>query len=136
MAREIFVDASAWIALADPDDNHHPAASRVYPRLLTDYHQLVTTNVIVSEVYVALRRGPGVNAALEFTTLVRTSRRISRIFSEPHIELTAETILRQYADHDFSYVDAISFALMRERKISEAFTFDHHFAVMGFRIFP
>ena len=40
-------------------------------------------------------------------------------------------ILRQYADQDFSYVDAVSFALMHHRGLTDAFAFDQHFVTAG-----
>jgi predicted nucleic acid-binding protein len=36
--------------------------------------------------------------------------------------------------HKLSAVDATSFVLMAHEKIRTAFTFDHHFAVAGFRL--
>jgi predicted nucleic acid-binding protein len=36
--------------------------------------------------------------------------------------------------HKLSAVDATSFAIMRRARIRLAFTFDHHFAVVGFRL--
>ena len=36
--------------------------------------------------------------------------------------------------HKLSAVDAVSFVLMTEARLREAFTFDHHFASAGFRI--
>ena len=48
----------------------------------------------------------------------------------------AEAILERHADQDFSFTDAVSFAVMQERGIEEAFTFDSHFATLGFRMIP
>jgi predicted nucleic acid-binding protein len=36
--------------------------------------------------------------------------------------------------HKLSAVDATSFVIMRRARIRLAFTFDHHFAVVGFRL--
>jgi predicted nucleic acid-binding protein len=36
--------------------------------------------------------------------------------------------------HKLSAVDATSFAIMKRARIRLAFTFDHHFAVVGFRL--
>ncbi|MCX7840568.1 MAG: type II toxin-antitoxin system VapC family toxin [Anaerolineae bacterium] len=136
MSRAIFVDTSAWIAVANQGDNNHTAALYIYPRLLANYQRLVTTNLVIAEVYITLRYELGHRAALTFLENVRTSPRIERVFSTPTLEQEAETILRRYDDQDFSYTDAVSFALMKARGIKEAFTFDKHFSVMGFRRMP
>lgn len=44
--------------------------------------------------------------------------------------------LERYDDHDFSFADAVSFAVMAERGISEALTLDQHFGAAGFRMVP
>ncbi len=36
--------------------------------------------------------------------------------------------------HKLSAVDATSFAIMKRERIRLAFTFDHHFSVVGFRL--
>ena len=49
-------------------------------------------------------------------------------------EERAERILFRYTDKDFSFADAISFAVMERLGIQLAFTFDHHFEQYGFTI--
>ena len=52
------------------------------------------------------------------------------------MEAQALDILRRYDDQDFSYTDAVSFALMQHMKLTHAFAFDHHFSTMGFVRLP
>lgn len=52
------------------------------------------------------------------------------------LEQEAEAILRRCGDQDFSYADAVSFALMKARGIKEAFAFAKHLATIGFRRVP
>jgi hypothetical protein len=40
------------------------------------------------------------------------------------------------SDQDFSLTDAVSFVVMQERGIEQAFTFGNHFAILGFQIIP
>jgi uncharacterized protein len=51
-------------------------------------------------------------------------------------EKEAEETLRKFADQDFSYTDAVSFAIMKEQSIKKAFSFDKHFQTMGFSRVP
>jgi hypothetical protein len=67
---------------------------------------------------------------------VQQSNRIQKIYADAAQDAEAEKILRQYADQEFSLVDAVSFAVMRERGISTAFAFDRHFVTAGFVVVP
>ena len=132
---QIFVDTGAWIALAVEDDAHHEEAVQAYPDLLRKY-RLLTTNLVVAETYILLRREAGHQAAIEFLERLAASPRIRKIYSTPELEREAEEILRRYRDQDFSYTDAVSFALMQQEGIREAFAFDAHFHTMGFLLIP
>jgi len=136
LSTELFVDAGAWIALADADDQYHQLAAQAYPELLRRYRRLVTTNLAIAEAYIVIRRALGHTAAMAFLDGLGTSLRIEKVYSGPGLEVEAKRILRQYADQDFSYTDAVSFAVMRQNSISKAFTFDKHFVTAGFAVIP
>jgi hypothetical protein len=133
---ELFVDTSAWVALADAADDNHSAAAAIYPDMLKGYRRLVTTNLVIAETYILIRRGLGHRAAMAFLNRTRVSPRIEKVYADAELESQAEAILQRYQDQLFSYADAVSFALMRQRAIDEAFAFDRHFAVAGFRRVP
>ncbi|MDI3281534.1 MAG: PIN domain-containing protein [Bacillota bacterium] len=135
MVPELFVDTSAWVALADSDDQHHRAARETYLQLLAR-GRLLTTNLVLAESYTLLRRHLDAERALKFLASVRSSPRIEVLYSTRELEAAAEALLRRYSDHLFSYTDAVSFGCMQARGIREAFTFDRHFSVAGFRLVP
>jgi hypothetical protein len=76
----------------------------------------------------------------------RIDRRVARAFlagaraapnvvvhSTAELEAVAEARwLTRFDDQDFSLTDAVSFAVMAERGMTEALTLDKHFAVAGF----
>lgn len=132
----LFVDTGAWFALADRSDQHHSQAVNIYPKLLSNYHYLKTTNLVIAETYILMRRTIGHQAAIRFLESIAASPRVVKIYSDSVIEEMAEDILRQYKDQDFSYTDAVSFALMKHYGITQAFCFDKHFVTAGFTIIP
>lgn len=136
VAEKLFVDTGAWLAVIDPRDQYHQPASAFYRQALQAYRPLITTNLVVAETYVNLRRSLSHAAAIGFLYTIEQSSRIECIWSRPDLENQARQILRKCDDQDFSYVDTVSFALMREMEITEAFAFDRHFVTAGFVCVP
>ena len=114
--RRVFVDTGAWYALQVSDDEWHEAAAATLSGLVASRHTLVTTNQIVGETYTLLRMTCGHAAALAFLDRLEESRRVERIFVGKEPEARAYRLLRQYADQDFSFVDATSFVVMRSER--------------------
>jgi predicted nucleic acid-binding protein len=129
---EFFVDTSAWYPLVV---SNHPDHARLGARLRTlirEHHRLVTTNLVVAETHALLLRRVGRPTALTFVRTVYESPNVV-VHSTREIELAAErSWLARFTDQDFSLADAVSFAVMTERRIREALTLDVHFAVAGF----
>lgn len=51
-------------------------------------------------------------------------------------ETRAREIIHQQRDKDYSYADAISFAVMERIHIRRAWAYDHHFAQFGWQLEP
>lgn len=136
MEREIFIDAGAWIAITDSRDKYHKAASKLYKNIIQEQRNLVTTNLVVAEAYIIIRRTGGHDPAVHFLRAIRGSARLLKIYSDASVESEAEGILEKYSDQDFSYADAVSFVVMKDREIKEAFAFDQHFLTAGFELLP
>lgn len=101
--------------------------------LIARRRRLVTTNLVVAETHALLLRRVGRAPALTFARTVGESPNLV-VRSTCEIEEAAvREWLDRYGDRDFSLADAVSFAVMTERRIEEALTLDHHFAVAGFR---
>lgn len=132
----LFVDTGAWFALVDKSDQHHNQAVKAYPRLLSSYHHLTTTNLVIAETYILIRHAIGHNPAIYFLKNIAASPRVVKIYSNSTLEEAAEAILFKYQDQSFSYTDAVSFALMKQFEIKKAFSFDRHFATAGFMLIP
>ncbi|MFH0787218.1 MAG: PIN domain-containing protein [Pseudomonadota bacterium] len=133
---KIFVDTGAWFALADRSDGYHSKTVAIFPRILNEFNRLVTTNLVVAESYSLIRRSLGHQAAIILLEKIEASPRIVKMYSDHQLEIMAGEILRKYSDQNFTYTDAVSFALMKQQGIQEAFSFDRHFTVAGFKLIP
>jgi uncharacterized protein len=132
VAKEIFIDTGAWLALVDRSDQFHTDATDIYRTVLKQPGKLVTTNLIIAETYNLIHRHVGYTQAIKFLESLRKTSRLIKVYANEVLDTEAEETLRNYKDQDFSLTDAISFAVMHERGITEAFTFDHHFQIAGF----
>jgi predicted nucleic acid-binding protein len=128
----LFVDTGAWLAVIDPRDQYHAVARRFYRQAIEERARFLTTNLVVAEAYTLVRRRLGHRTSMRFLELIGLSHRLLKIWSTPELEESAEGILREYGDQGFSYVDAVSFAAMKDTGLHTVFAFDHHFEVMGF----
>jgi predicted nucleic acid-binding protein len=136
MARSVFVDTSCWIAVADRSERHHAKVVAIYEDFLKGSTILVTSDLVIAETQILLRRRLGYDAARLFLDGVNNSPSINLVFLDSATELAAKEILHKFSDQELSFTDATSFAIMRAAKINTAFTLDQHFAMAGFRIVP
>lgn len=128
----IFVDTAFWIGLTVPRDPHHAEAQELFQSHASD--QWVTSNHVRGETWTALRRKAGHQVAVRFLQLLTGTTRLDTVFVPEHLEDSAIAWLRRRDERDYSFVDATSFALMREMGIRRVLTFDEDFAAAGFKV--
>ena len=126
----VFADTGYWVAVLNPKDDWNvnaTAASRTLGKV-----RIVTTEMVLDELLAALSKVP-VRALVV--------RGVEAIRSNPNIEVVPQTSLqfreafeayRRMPDKEWSLTDCASFALMKERGLSEALAHDRHFEQAGF----
>lgn len=125
----VFVDTSAFYALADESDRNHSRAKNAYESLLK--LSLVTTDYVLLECWFLIGNHLGREKAISFWDGLRSG--IVDMISVTTQDLNkARGIVDKFSDQDFSLVDASSFAVMEREKIKSVFTFDSHFRVYRF----
>jgi len=97
---------------------------------------LITSDYVLDETLMLLRIRLGIDAAETWWRQIESSSRLRWEYIGPERADAARGIFFRYRDKDFSFTDCTSFAVMRELKIREALTTDHHFAQMGFTVRP
>jgi len=95
---------------------------------------MLCTNYIIAE-FVALtnRRRVSRLRVLDFLDAIAISPDITMVFVDELLHAQALALLRARPDKSYSLCDAVSFALMDAKRLSEALTTDHHFEQEGYR---
>lgn len=125
----IFLDTSGVIALADDKDIFHPKAREMFEASLQAGEEIVLHNYLVVESAALLHRRLSRESSLRF---LRESRTFSIVWVDKKLHNQAEDYLAEYGSSDLSFVDAVSFLVMRSRGISNFIGFDKHFIEAGF----
>lgn len=131
--KQIFVDTSAFYALADRRDPAHPEAVRF---LEENEVPLLTTNYIFAECMSLLTKRLGKAAAIRFGEGLRASESIQVFRFDAEYEEAAWKEFMKYRDKEFDFIDSSCFVVMQRQGIESAFSFDRHFAQRGFRNLP
>jgi uncharacterized protein len=130
----VFVDTSALFTLVDADSEEHHAATEEWDRLRRDATRLRTHNYVVLETASLLQRRLGMDAVAHLHRYLLPV--LSVRFVAPDLHTLAMTSLLAAGRRKVSLVDWTSFEMMRDEHLTEAFTFDRHFAEQGFTLRP
>jgi predicted nucleic acid-binding protein len=136
MSKAIFVDTSAWFAGIDRRDQNHAVAIAHAKRLNKEKSSLITSNLVIHETVMLLERKASRKDAIRFYKTIQTDMQVEIVHATEELEDAGYALYQKYQDQDYSVTDCISFAVMNEYAISRSFTFDRHFAEMGFDIEP
>jgi predicted nucleic acid-binding protein len=130
----VFVDSGAWIALALSRDPLHAQAREQWDLLQEGGAKLHTSVPVVIETFTFLDRNANRDVALTWKESIYQPG-TARILPCERRDMEHSWEYFRRADlHKLSAVDATSFAIMKRSRIRLAYTFDHHFAVVGFRL--
>ena len=102
----------------------------------TQEDEFLTTNHIRGETWTLLRHRTDHRTARNFVEDITRSPRTRIVFVTEDAEDEALRWLLRHDERPYSFVDATSFAVMRQLRIDEAMTFDSDFTAAGFRILP
>ena len=130
----VFVDSGAWIALALSRDPLHAQAREQWDLLQGAGAKLHTSVPVVIETFTFLDRNSNRDVALTWKESIHEPRAVKILPCELRDLEQSWEYFRRADLHKLSAVDATSFAIMKRARIRLAYTFDHHFAVVGFRL--
>ena len=128
----IFLDTSAVVALLDRRDSEHERAKKAWKK--ANREALVTTDLVLAEIVTLLRRRVGFEAACAAGERFLSGSVAEIRYADSPLMGQAWTFFERYDDQELSLTDCVSFALMKERRIRQAFAFDQDFRTAGFEL--
>ncbi len=133
--KQVFVDTSAWDAIADAGDANHEIAL-LYKDEIAENCRLVVTNYIFDELHTLMLMNQGYQDTVDFKRQLDTMIQagiLEVIWVTEDVAAEAWTVFEKFnIDKEWSFTDCVSYVVMKQREITDVFTFDHHFAQMGF----
>jgi predicted nucleic acid-binding protein len=124
-----FADSSFWYAANITRDAHHAEARAL---VASGLGRVLSTNHVVVETWTLLRRRANYETAVAFADDMSRLPGLEIVHVDEETEKDAWRWLRRHDEREYSFVDAISFAMMRRRRIREALAFDSDFSAAGF----
>jgi len=134
--KAVFVDTTGWMACADEADPAHTASKSSRDSWLETGGLLLTTDYVADETLTLLRMRLGLAVAEAWWRQVDGSARLRWEHVSPTHADKARDLFFRFRDKDYSFTDCTSFVVMRELKLREALTTDHHFKQAGFVVWP
>jgi predicted nucleic acid-binding protein len=133
--KEVLVDTSALVTLADTDDPKHKAVGDWFNSEAKNL-QLIVTNYVFDEYMTVMKARFGTKVAITFGQWIRDSQLCRFVHLTPQDEAATWQIFSRYTDKEWSYTDCSCLAVMRRLGIQESLATDHHFRQMGITVVP
>jgi predicted nucleic acid-binding protein len=130
--KKVFVDTAAWIALFNRRDALHHQTRQIMDRFRQQNIVLVSTEFLLLEVADAFSDSAIRGLTVEYINRLRRWKNLQIIPVSQSLLAEGWEIYSQRSDKDWGLTDCISFVVMTQENIAEAFTSDHHFQQAGF----
>ncbi len=133
---KLFGDSAAWLPFFDRRERQHAAVRQTVNLLTRQSLTIFVTDYVIDETLTLIVARVGHSAAVSCGEWLLRSPIVKLIRIDPDQWDEAWGLFQRYDDKGFSFTDCTSFVVMRQHHLVDAFTFDHHFGQMGFRMWP
>jgi len=129
-ANRFFLDTAYVLALLNPNDIYHKKAKALF-NIMHSAREIWITEAVLIEIGNALARSNR-NAATAFISSCYTTPNVMVISVDTSLLRRALDFYTNRGDKEWGLTDCISFLVMSDQGLKEAFTADEHFAQAGF----
>ncbi len=135
MFETVFWDTAAFVALSNAKDDLHQMAINVSHDLAKAEARVLTTDAVLIEVVNTFSKVAWRQTAWQIIKAMQESVAL-KMATIVHVDFglwqRGWKLHRSRADKEWGLTDCISFVVMEEHNIIQAFTYDHHFEQAGF----
>ena len=130
----VFADTSALLAVLDAGEDNHERVTTSWQSLLSKNNVLLTHNYVLVETLALIQGRIGMTAVSAFVEDLLPVISLQWVDDKTH--RASLSALLTANRRQISFVDCVSFQVMRDLGVKTAFTLDNHFKQQGFRILP
>jgi len=125
----IFLDTSGILALAMEADIYHDRAVEMMMNAEATGRRMLVHSYVLVESAAIMQNRIGREAAIAF---LESASSFDVVWVSPQLHAQALELLKQNSSSKLSFVDVVSFVVMRLRAVTEFIGFDKHFVDAGF----
>jgi uncharacterized protein len=126
-----FLDTSYVLALLNSRDVYHNRSKELFP-LMRNAREVWITEAVLAEIGNALSRSNRL-AAVNFINNCYITANVKVVSVNKDLFHRAIKFYQFYQDKNWGLTDCISFIVMQDHDLTEAFTADEHFKQAGFQ---
>lgn len=126
----VFIDSALYIAAVNPRDSLHQKALAL---MLRHHGKAVTTQFVLLEVANHLSKFPARKLLPSLLNEIQADADTIVVPATALLYKRGLSLLISRTDREWSLTDCISFVVMKESGITEAFAHNHHFEQAGFK---
>ena len=128
--KPIFADTSYFVAMCGPRDFYHARAAELNANLVA---RIITTEYVIVETGGLLLRPEDRPAYVNLVRDLQSDPAVQIVPASQPLFRGGFDLFARRPDKEWSLVDCISFVVMKQRRLQDALTTDHHFEQAGFR---
>ncbi|MGH1364005.1 MAG: type II toxin-antitoxin system VapC family toxin [Calditrichia bacterium] len=135
----LFVDETAWYALAVSKSPEHSAMKQVFEETLNQNTRMLTHNIAIANAISAVRREVGTIEANRFTEIIEEAHagaHLSVSWIGRRTQREALRLFKKHADVSLSVFDFASYAIISRRRIHTILTTRRDFEKLGLKVLP
>ena len=129
----IFVDTGIFISFFTPNDSNHQQVLKIFSEKELNKYFVTSQGVIIETLNFLSRKSTASNLVNKLGSGLIKEEFANILLTETDDHLNALGIMQKYSDHNLSFVDALSFHLIKKYGIKKCFSFDSDFDLLRHR---